>query len=100
MNGYEATANIRAGESDYWKTIPVIAMTANVFQEDESRAAECGMSDYVTKPIDMNVIYSVLEKWLRGQKDDVSQYLPELFIYSGSRPEEASGGAGIWMRER
>ena len=68
MNGYEATANIRAGESDYWKTIPVIAMTANVFQEDESRAAECGMSDYVTKPIDMNVIYSVLEKWLRGQK--------------------------------
>ena len=50
------------------KTIPVIAMTANVFQEDESRAAECGMSDYVTKPIDMNVIYSVLEKWLRGQK--------------------------------
>ena len=68
MNGYEATANIRAGESDYWKTIPVIAMTANVFQEDESRAAECGMSDYVTKPIDMNVIYSVLEKWLLGQK--------------------------------
>ena len=68
MNGYEATANIRAGESDYWKNIPVIAMTANVFQEDESRAAECGMSDYVTKPIDMNVIYSVLEKWLRGQK--------------------------------
>ena len=68
MNGYEATATIRAGESDYWKTIPVIAMTANVFQEDESRAAECGMSDYVTKPIDMNVIYSVLEKWLRGQK--------------------------------
>ena len=68
MNGYEATANIRAGKSDYWKTIPVIAMTANVFQEDESRAAECGMSDYVTKPIDMNVIYSVLEKWLRGQK--------------------------------
>ena len=68
MNGYEATANIRAGKSDYWKNIPVIAMTANVFQEDESRAAECGMSDYVTKPIDMNVIYSVLEKWLRGQK--------------------------------
>lgn len=64
MNGYEATENIRAGESEYWKNIPVIAMTANVFQEDESRAAECGMSGYITKPIDMNVIYSVLEKWL------------------------------------
>ena len=59
------------------------------------------MSDYVTKPIDMNVIYSVLEKWYFGdRKDDVSQYLPELFIYSGGRPEGASGGAGIWMRER
>lgn len=64
MNGYEATKSIRAKESDYWKGLPVIAMTANVFQEDESRAAECGMSGYITKPIDMNVIYSVLEKWL------------------------------------
>ena len=64
MNGYEATRSIRAGKSDYWRNIPVIAMTANVFQEDESRAAECGMSGYITKPIDMDVIYSVLEKWL------------------------------------
>ena len=39
-------------------------MTANVFPEDENRAAECGMSGYITKPIDMEVIYSVLEKWL------------------------------------
>lgn len=58
------------------------------------------MSDYVTKPIDMNVIYSVLENGFEDRKDDVSQYLPELFIYSGGRPEGASGGAGIWMRER
>lgn len=64
MNGYEATEAIRAGASAYWREIPVIAMTANVFQEDESRAAECGMSGYITKPIDMDVIYSVLEKWL------------------------------------
>ena len=64
MNGYEATTCIRAGESAYWKNIPVIAMTANVFQEDESRASECGMSGYITKPIDMSVIYTVLEKWL------------------------------------
>ena len=64
MNGYDATTSIRAGESDYWRNIPVIAMTANVFQEDESRATECGMSGYITKPIDMDVIYTVLEKWL------------------------------------
>ena len=64
MNGYDATRNIRARQEAYWQEIPVIAMTANVFQEDESRAAECGMSGYITKPIDMNVIYSVLEKWL------------------------------------
>ena len=64
MNGYEATKRIRAGESSYWKNMPVIAMTANVFREDECRAAECGMSGFITKPIDMDVIYSVLEKWL------------------------------------
>ena len=64
MNGYDATTCIRLGVSDYWKQIPVIAMTANVFQEDESRATECGMSGYITKPIVMDVIYTVLEKWL------------------------------------
>ena len=66
MNGYEATRSIRAGESSYWKKLPIIAMTANVFQEDERKAAECGMNGYVTKPVDMEIIYSVLEKWLSG----------------------------------
>ena len=66
------------------KNIPVIAMTANVFQEDESQAAECGMR-LCNKPIDMNVIYSVLEKMASGTERMMSQY-PELFIYSGSRP--------------
>lgn len=66
MNGYEATRSIRAGESSYWKKLPIIAMTANVFQEDERKAAECGMNGYVTKPVDMEIIYSVLEKWLPG----------------------------------
>lgn len=66
MNGYEAARSIRAGESTYWKKLPIIAMTANVFQEDERKAAECGMNGYVTKPVDMEIIYSVLEKWLPG----------------------------------
>ena len=42
----------------------------------------------------------MLKNGFGDRKDDVSQYLPELFIYSGGRPEGASGGAGIWMRER
>ena len=64
MDGYEATRQIRAGKRAYWQNLPVIAMTANVFQEDKRHAAECGMSGFVSKPIDMEVIYSVLEKWL------------------------------------
>ena len=43
-------------------------MTANAFSEDQQAALEADMNDHVAKPIDMNVIYSVLEKWLRGQK--------------------------------
>ncbi len=64
MDGYEATRQIRAGKRAYWQNLPVIAMTANVFQEDKRHASECGMSGFVSKPIDMEVIYSVLEKWL------------------------------------
>ena len=63
MNGYEATANIRAGESDYWKTIPVIAMTANVFADDVKACLDAGMNSHVGKPLDMKVLIGEILKY-------------------------------------
>ena len=64
MNGYDAARTIRQIGTDYTGQLPIIAMTANVFQDDIVNALESGMNDHVTKPIDMDVVCAVLEKWL------------------------------------
>lgn len=64
MNGYEATKAIRSLDRAYAKSIPIIAMTANVFQDDIMKAIESGMNEHVTKPIDMKVVCRVLQNWL------------------------------------
>lgn len=64
MNGYEATRAIRALPRDCMKTLPIIAMTANAFAEDVMNAREAGMDEHVAKPIDVEVLYNVLVKWL------------------------------------
>ncbi|MCL1895729.1 MAG: ATP-binding protein, partial [Clostridiales bacterium] len=56
MNGLEATRAIRLSEAQNAKTIPIIAMTADVFREDVARCLECGMNDHLGKPIDYNAV--------------------------------------------
>lgn len=65
MNGYEATAVIRDQASKVRNhSIPVIALTANVFKEDRDRCFAAGMDDYLAKPLDVKGLLAVLEKWL------------------------------------
>lgn len=65
MDGYEATRRIRALSRGDAKALPIIAMTANAFSEDRQRAAEAGMSDYISKPVDIDELFALLQKWLR-----------------------------------
>ena len=67
MNGYEAARTIRTLPAEWLRKIPIIAMTANVFQEDLEKAIDSGMNGHVTKPIDMNAVCEVLKKWLFRQ---------------------------------
>jgi signal transduction histidine kinase len=64
VDGYESTRLIRAYDHPRAKTIPIIAMTANVFREDVERCLACGMNDHVGKPLDFNVVSNVLKKYL------------------------------------
>jgi signal transduction histidine kinase/CheY-like chemotaxis protein len=52
MDGYEATRHIRALDVPNAKTIPILAMTANVFREDIAKCLEAGMNDHIGKPLD------------------------------------------------
>ena len=64
MNGYDATRAIRASERKYLKTVPIVAMTANAFAEDVQAARTAGMNEHIAKPIDLNALARVLDKWI------------------------------------
>lgn len=56
MNGYEATRRIRQFENVKKASIPILAMTANAFEEDKKMAMAAGMNGHISKPIDVNVL--------------------------------------------
>lgn len=60
MDGYEATRQIRQNN----KKVPIIAMTANAFEEDVKEALASGMNDHLAKPIRIEILYNVMSKYL------------------------------------
>ena len=64
MDGYEATKKIREMDIPKAKSIPIIAMTANVFREDIDKCLECGMNDHLGKPINYDSVISKLCEYL------------------------------------
>ena len=70
MNGYEATRSIRALGNSEKANIPIIAMTANAFDEDKKNAHAAGMNAHVAKPIDTKALLQTLEQILSGMDGD------------------------------
>ncbi len=62
VNGYEATRRIRKLEDPTLSSIPIIAMTANAFEEDKQEALSCGMNGHIAKPIDIGKLFATLDK--------------------------------------
>ena len=60
MNGYEATKMIRSLDREDAKKIPIIAMTANAFEEDKRDAITAGMNGHIAKPIQVDKLLSML----------------------------------------
>ena len=65
MDGYEATKVIRAMPFDWIKKLPILAMTANAFEEDRKNALAAGMNGHLTKPIDTDKLFKALAKHLQ-----------------------------------
>ncbi|MDR2106636.1 MAG: response regulator [Coriobacteriales bacterium] len=64
MDGLEATQRIRALDTAHARTVPIIAMTANVFREDIERCLAVGMNDHVGKPVDLSEVLARLRQHL------------------------------------
>ncbi len=66
MNGYEATKEIRKIENKELASIPIIAMTANAFEEDKQEALKCGMNGHIPKPIDIDNLFETLDAVIKS----------------------------------
>jgi CheY-like chemotaxis protein len=64
MDGYKATETIRALDLPQAKTIPIIAMTANVFREDIEKCLKAGMNDHLGKPLNIDDMLDKLREYL------------------------------------
>ena len=69
MDGFEATATIRAAEQSSGAHMPIIAMTANAMKGDEERCLAAGMDGYVSKPIDVEHLFTTIERVLHATRD-------------------------------
>ncbi|MBQ8934065.1 MAG: response regulator [Lachnospiraceae bacterium] len=64
MDGYEATRKIRTLEGDYFRELPIIAMSANAYDEDVRRCLEAGMNAHLAKPFQPEVLIELLSQYL------------------------------------
>ena len=77
MNGYEATAAIRASAHPRAKSIPIIAMTANAFADDVAKALAAGMNGHLSKPISMDCVVRTIASALAPKAPSVKEQTAE-----------------------
>jgi two-component system sensor histidine kinase/response regulator len=65
MDGLEATKAIRESGFD---SIPIVAMTAHAMKGDREICLEAEMNDYITKPINREIVFEVLKKWIPSRE--------------------------------
>jgi len=65
MDGLEATRKIRAKGSDYARDVPIIALTANAFDEDVQRSMQTGLNAHLSKPVEADMVFKTLEELIQ-----------------------------------
>ncbi len=68
MNGYDATKAIRSLTDPEKAKIPIVAMTADAFEEDRQKALQAGMNDHISKPLEMEALVKVLRKYIENKE--------------------------------
>jgi CheY-like chemotaxis protein len=100
MDGYQATQAIRSGQAgESYKSVAIIAMTANAMVGDKEKCLQAGMSDYLSKPIEPNSLLEKLLQWYDQEESRAAADIveppstannPEVNAYSENQDETAS----------
>ncbi|PWU00196.1 MAG: hypothetical protein C5B53_04375 [Candidatus Melainabacteria bacterium] len=77
MDGFQATAAIRQTELATGRHLPIVAMTARAMSDDRDKCLAAGMDDYLSKPVDLEQLRSMLEKWLPRHVQTKSNLSPK-----------------------
>jgi signal transduction histidine kinase/DNA-binding response OmpR family regulator/HPt (histidine-containing phosphotransfer) domain-containing protein len=92
MDGLAATRAIRL--KPQFRSLPIIAMTANVMESDREKCSEAGMNDHLAKPIDPQALFAALLRWIKPRADAAAKSPPETASATARprAPEEAGLG--------
>jgi signal transduction histidine kinase/DNA-binding response OmpR family regulator len=103
MNGIEATKIIRATEGDYFRELPIIALTANAVAGMKEMFLQNGFSDFLAKPVEISKLAAILERWISKEKrlktgeavaeTATERKLPDIPGIDKERGIELSGGS-------
>ncbi|MBF0118836.1 MAG: response regulator [Desulfobacterales bacterium] len=98
MDGYTTTQAIRSDQS--FNTLPIIAMTAHALQGEREKCFKAGMNDYLTKPIEIDKLYSTLSNWVNPVKKEIDSFIPRVITVNEDMEEEIPNNLpGIEVKE-
>jgi PAS domain S-box-containing protein len=104
MDGTEATRSIRNDiDVDYARTVPIIALTANAVAGSREMFLEHGFNDFISKPIDIKRLDTVLNQWIKDKQSEETLQEAESWAAGQSQKPDSSpetDAAGRWLLER
>jgi PAS domain S-box-containing protein len=99
MDGYEATKRIRAMDHDpYFKTVPIIALTASAMADIRGKVADFGMNDFLSKPFRPEELQAVIGKYVLAPEPEPTTKVVNIDLYTDGDPEFKRELAGLLVK--
>ncbi|MGE0433296.1 MAG: response regulator [Planctomycetota bacterium] len=93
LDGYEATRQIRLLEADRDRHTPIVALTANATESERERCLQCGMDDYLAKPVRLPMLAALLDRWIGAVPDSLPDKGTAIHVGRRSKSDNHATGS-------